>query len=128
MRAGCYEAIGDIQAAITDLRPAIRSVPDNTAGYLRLAQLYYKHGDPDDSLTTIRECLKLDPDHKECMAFYKDAKKLVAQIKAMHEMFGAGKQTECVEKGDQALAKEQMPKIVSLIKSKQCQCASKVSC
>lgn len=127
LRASCYESIGDIQSAITDLRPAIRSVPDNTGGYLHLAQLYYKHGDPDDSLTTIRECLKLDPDHKECMALYKNVKKLAGQVKSMQELYNAGKHAECVEKGNQALFKEKALKMVGLIKTKQCQCASKVS-
>ncbi|OQR79352.1 dnaJsubfamily C member 3-like [Tropilaelaps mercedesae] len=125
MRASCYEAIGDIQAAITDLRPAIRSVPDNTGGYFRLAELYRKFGEPDDALNTIRECLKLDPDHKECMFFYKNIKRLVAQLKSMQEMFNGGQHAECVEKGDLALSKEKTPKIVTLIRNKQCQCASK---
>ncbi|XP_003741372.1 dnaJ homolog subfamily C member 3 [Galendromus occidentalis] len=125
LRAECYEAIGDLNSAISDLRPAIRSVPDNTKGYLKLARLFHKHGEPEEGLTTIRECLKLDPDHKECMTFYKSIKKLVAQIKSMQDLFNAGKYGDCLEKGKQALSKENTPAIVTLVKTKQCHCASK---
>ena len=46
-------------------------VPDNTQAFLRASKLYYQMGDDEDSLKEIRECLKLDPDHKDCFPFYK---------------------------------------------------------
>ena len=66
-----------------------RLVHDNTPAFYRMSRLYYQMGDPEDSLRyrppgsvcvgimlgaghrEIRECLRLDPDHKECFPFYK---------------------------------------------------------
>lgn len=33
----------------------------------------------------VRECLKLDPDHKQCYSHYKQVKKLNKQIQAAEE-------------------------------------------
>ena len=38
--------------------------------------------DVPQALDHIRECLKIDPDHKLCFAFYKVAKKLNKQMEA----------------------------------------------
>lgn len=46
-------------------------LPDNTEGYYRISTLYYQLGEEEDGLREIRECLKLDPDHKKCYPFYK---------------------------------------------------------
>lgn len=84
-RAECFEAIGDIPAAIGDLRPTMKMKSDNTNGFLKLSELYYKLGDADESLIAIRECLKLDPDHKNCFTHYKKVKKLAAALKGMQD-------------------------------------------
>lgn len=36
--------------------------------------MLYKIGHATESLKSIRECLKLDPEHKDCFAFYKKIK------------------------------------------------------
>nr|KAG5696483.1 hypothetical protein BaRGS_016522 [Batillaria attramentaria] len=76
MRAESYVAIGELGKATGELRTTVKLIPDNTKGYLRLSMLHYEMGEEEDSLLQIRECLKLDPDHKECFAHYKKVKKL----------------------------------------------------
>ena len=46
-------------------RSVTKLTQDNTAGFFKLASLHYQLGEPDESLADVRECLKLDPDHKE---------------------------------------------------------------
>lgn len=95
IRAVAYEGLGDLRNAISDLRPTTTLRLDNTAGHLKISSLYYRLGDVEQSLAyvivlmlpeykinqicsfrEIRECLKLDPDHKECYMHYKHVKKL----------------------------------------------------
>ncbi|KAI7692877.1 DnaJ -like protein subfamily C member 3 [Sarcoptes scabiei] len=85
LRALCYENIGDIINAINDLRAVTKMKSDDTDGYYKLSQLHYSLGEPDESLNAIRECLKLDPDHKECHKYYKKVKKLANFYKTGHE-------------------------------------------
>lgn len=37
-------------------------------------------------LSEVRECLKLDPDHKQCFSHYKQVKKLNKQIMSAEEL------------------------------------------
>lgn len=126
MRATCYENLGDLMNAITDLRPTTRMVPDNTVGYLKLSKLHYKLGEADESLTVIRECLKLDPDHKDCFSHYKKVKKLAGQLRSLQELVGQSLYDECVEKGKAALRTEPdvMP-LVAQVRGRICHCHSK---
>ena len=50
LRITSHEAIGDLQSAITDLRVTTKLTADNTEGFLRLATLYYRMGDVEQSL------------------------------------------------------------------------------
>uniref|UniRef100_A0A914SH24 Uncharacterized protein n=1 Tax=Parascaris equorum TaxID=6256 RepID=A0A914SH24_PAREQ len=51
----------------------------------------------------IRECLKLNPDHKECFAFYKRVKKLVKMRESLSEFVQKERWMECLEKANQIL-------------------------
>ena len=51
-------------------RSVTKLTTDNTAGYFKLASLHYQLGEADESLADVRECLKLDPDHKENNTLY----------------------------------------------------------
>ncbi|XP_066245226.1 dnaJ homolog subfamily C member 3 [Euwallacea similis] len=75
-RAEMYLDSGDERAAIADLKVATRLQSDNTEGYLKLSEMLYKIGQATESLKAIRECLKLDPEHKKCFKFYKKIKKV----------------------------------------------------
>ncbi|PVD19108.1 hypothetical protein C0Q70_21667 [Pomacea canaliculata] len=106
MRADSYIAVGELFKATGELRTTVKLIPDNTKGYLRLSLLHYQMGEEEDSLLQIRECLKLDPDHKECFAHYKKVKKLAKQLSLANEMRNNGQYEECVEKSQQILQTE----------------------
>jgi len=76
MRSNCYLDLGDDVHAISDLRFTTKLVTDDTDGYYRLSSLQYQLGELEESLREIRECLKLDPEHKYCFPLYKTLKKL----------------------------------------------------
>lgn len=117
---------GDLPNAIGDLRATTKMRADNTDGYLKLSKLHYELGEPDESLTTIRECLKLDPDHKSCHSHYKKVKKLANQIKNMNDFASQSQYQECIDKADAALKTESsVGGIVHLIKSRKCHCLNK---
>ena len=54
----------------------------------------------------IRECLKLDPDDKNCQPHYKKVKKLVKQINAAQEAKNNGQYDECLNKAKQFMKTE----------------------
>lgn len=76
LRAEMHLANNDYMAAISDIKTTTKLQSDNTDGFLKLSKLLYKVGRATESLKSIRECLKLDPDHKECFPFYKKVKKI----------------------------------------------------
>ncbi|KAL0849689.1 hypothetical protein ABMA28_011655 [Loxostege sticticalis] len=76
LRAECYIALNDLFSAVSDIRSVNRLQQDSTDGYYRLATLLYRLGHVSDALKEIRECLKLDPEHKKCFPFYKKVKKV----------------------------------------------------
>lgn len=127
IRAECYIAQGEFFKAIGDIRPTTKLRNDNTKGYYKLSLLHYDIGDADESLTQIRECLKLDPDHKECFPHYKKVKKLVKQMQSAQDYKNGEQYQECVDKAKQILKTE--PNVFHyVIKAKSfiCHCNSKV--
>jgi DnaJ family protein C protein 3 len=106
LRAECYINQGDLFKAVSDLRPTTKLRPDNTAGYYKISLLQYDMGEADESLTDIRECLKLDPDHKECFPHYKKVKKLVKHMQSVATFISEEKYDECVSKAEAMLKTE----------------------
>ncbi|XP_017483875.1 PREDICTED: dnaJ homolog subfamily C member 3-like [Rhagoletis zephyria] len=126
MRAFAFEQMGDIVSAINDLRTLTRMKSDNTDGFYKLSKLHYSLGEPEESLNAIRECLKLDPDHKKCHDHYKKVKKLANLVKSASDYAAKNEFGDCVEKSTSALKVESSdPKMVFLIKSKMCHCLNK---
>nr|XP_019945309.1 PREDICTED: dnaJ homolog subfamily C member 3 [Paralichthys olivaceus] len=80
MRAECFIQMGEMGKAISDLKAASKLKSDNTQAFYKLSTIYYNLGDHGMSLNEVRECLKLDPDHKQCYSHYKQVKKLNAGI------------------------------------------------
>ena len=74
-RADCYLKLKDIEMAIADLSKAVQIKPDAKL-YLQLSQLHVQIDELPKSLIQIKECLRLDPDHKECKKQFKYVKKL----------------------------------------------------
>uniref|UniRef100_A0A7N5ZYB0 DnaJ homolog subfamily C member 3 n=1 Tax=Anabas testudineus TaxID=64144 RepID=A0A7N5ZYB0_ANATE len=86
MRAECFVQLGEMGKAISDLKAASKLKNDNTPAFYKLSTIYYNLGDHEMSLNEVRECLKLDPDHKQCYSHYKQVKKLNKQIQSAEEL------------------------------------------
>ncbi len=76
MRSEAYLGMGNAVYAISDLRAGTKLRPDDTAGFYKMASLHYRLGEAEEALNEVRECLRLDPDHKECYPLYKRVKKV----------------------------------------------------
>lgn len=120
-RADCFLKLGNAANAISDIRAVAKLTNDNTAAYLRLAQLHYVMGEEDESLKEIRECLKLDQDHKECHKHYKVVKKLVKQMTSAQDKINESDYIGAITNLEKALKIETSEKkIVVKIYSRLC--------
>ncbi|KAK2860440.1 hypothetical protein Q7C36_004606 [Tachysurus vachellii] len=106
LRAECYIRIGEPKKAILDLTPAARLRTDNRAAFLKLSRLLYDLGQHHESLSEIRECLKLDQDDKECFAHYKQVKKLSKQLDSAEELISEQRYQEAIEKYESVMRTE----------------------
>ena len=123
MRATCYEYTGDAFKAIQDLKPVTKLTNDDTEGHLKISQLYYSIGDGEESLKEIRECLKLDQDHKACHKHYKRVKKLVKFLTTAQEYMDANQYEDALLKLNAAYKFENSnQRFVVSIKEKMCKC------
>eukprot|EP00123_Amoebidium_parasiticum_P016084 comp23282_c0_seq1/m.38135 comp23282_c0_seq1/g.38135 ORF comp23282_c0_seq1/g.38135 comp23282_c0_seq1/m.38135 type:complete len:481 (-) comp23282_c0_seq1:713-2155(-) len=103
IRAEANLALGNMAEAIGDYTRATRLTNDNTNGFLKLSQLYYQSGEAQNSLAQIRECLKLDPDHKDCFAHYKRVKKLAQTMNGLESAESEERWEDAVGKIENAL-------------------------
>ncbi|XP_068732084.1 dnaJ homolog subfamily C member 3-like isoform X1 [Montipora capricornis] len=127
LRADCHKQMGDIVAAISDIKPTTKLVSDNTGAYLQLSELHYDMGELEDALREIRECLKLDPEHKDCYPFYKKMKKLNKQMGSSQDLINQGDYEEALSKLKQALKTEsQVPSLLNKIRRQMCHCYLKL--
>lgn len=106
LRAACYEALGDPMGAIADVRSMTKLQSDNAQGFFRLSSLYYRNGQVDEALKRIRECLKLDPEHKECFPFYKKIKKISKSLVEAQSSEESSDYDKCVRFANAVLADE----------------------
>merc|ERR1711973_101916 len=79
---------------------------DNTAASFKLSNLHYQIGEAEESLIEIRECLKLDPEHKDCYPFYKKLKKVAKYLNKAKESREQQEWNECVENAQKVLSNE----------------------
>jgi len=105
LRAEAYRQLGQLGEAVGDMMRATKLVPGDVDGYLLLAKLHYETGDRSEALKQIRECVKLDGDHKPAFKFYKLLKKVVKQ---------ADKVTDYINKGQAAQALDGIQKLREL--------------
>merc|ERR1711971_1477859 len=82
MRADAYLGAGNTMNAISEMRAMTKLTNDNTEGFFKLSTMHYQLGEGEESLQQVRECLKLDPEHKDCYPFYKKVKKVAKFITA----------------------------------------------
>ncbi|XP_077473375.1 dnaJ homolog subfamily C [Stigmatopora argus] len=106
MRADCFIQLGELGKAINDLKATSKLRNDNTHAYYQLSTIYYNLGDHELSLSEVRECLKLDPDHKQCFGHYKQVKKLNKQIRSAEDMIQEQRYDEAVSKYEAVMKTE----------------------
>merc|ERR1719219_2505182 len=99
-------------AQLREMRAMTKLTNDNTDGYFKLSTMHYQLGEGDESLQQIRECLKLDPEHKDCYPFYKKVKKVVKFLTAAQEAQSSQDWEECVNTANKVLKNE--PKIENI--------------
>ncbi|XP_028655384.2 dnaJ homolog subfamily C member 3a isoform X1 [Erpetoichthys calabaricus] len=125
-RADCFISLGELGKAIGDLKAASKLKNDNTQAFLKVSKIYYQLGDHEMSLNEIRECLKLDPDHKQCFSHYKQVKKLNKQILSAEELIRDERYTEAINKYELVMKTE--PNVLHYTmqaKERICHCLSK---
>ncbi|KAI5638608.1 dnaJ domain-containing protein [Phthorimaea operculella] len=126
LRAESYTELNDLFSAVSDLRSVNRLQQDSTDGYYRLAVLLYQLGHVSDSLKEIRECLKLDPEHKKCFPFYKKIKKIDKFLLDCEEASEARNFKKCIESANKVLKLEDDVTLVVFEARKWlCSCTSK---
>uniref|UniRef100_A0A8C0RJV9 DnaJ homolog subfamily C member 3 n=1 Tax=Canis lupus familiaris TaxID=9615 RepID=A0A8C0RJV9_CANLF len=126
LRAECFIKEGEPRKAISDLKAASKLKNDNTEAFYKISTLYYQLGDHELSLSEVRECLKLDQDHKRCFAHYKQVKKLNKLIESAEELIRDGRYTDATSKYESVMKTE--PTVSEYtIRSKEriCHCFSK---
>lgn len=106
LRSECYLGLGNVIHAISDIRTVTKLTSDNTAAYFKLANLHYQIGEAEESLAEIRECLKLDPEHKDCYPFYKKIKKVAKFLIAAKDSRERQQWDECVSNAQKVLKNE----------------------
>lgn len=106
LRAEAYMGVGNMIHAISDIKSMTKLTSDNTVGFHKLALLHYQLGESEEALMEIRECLKLDPEHKDCYPFYKSLKKVAKSISAAQEAQNNQDWDECVASAKKVLKNE----------------------
>nr|XP_056717871.1 dnaJ homolog subfamily C member 3 [Euleptes europaea] len=126
LRAECYIKEGEPGKAIGDLKAASKLKSDNTEAFYKLSTIYYQLGDHELSLSEVRECLKLDQDHKECFSHYKQVKKLNKQIVTAEELIQEGRYQEAIDKYKTVMKTEPtVSAYTTRAKERVCHCLSK---
>ncbi|XP_041856994.1 dnaJ homolog subfamily C member 3a [Melanotaenia boesemani] len=121
MRAESYIQMGEMGKAISDLKAASKLKNDNTQAFYKLSNIYYNLGDHEMSLNEVRECLKLDPDHKQCYSHYKQVKKLNKQIQSAEELIQEQRYEDAVSKYEAVMKTEpNVPHFSLLAKERIC--------
>ncbi|XP_040202853.1 dnaJ homolog subfamily C member 3-like isoform X2 [Rana temporaria] len=126
LRSECYLRIGELSKAIQDLKPTTKLRNDNRAAFLKLSRLYYTMGEHEESLSQVRECLKLDQDDKDCFSHYKQVKKLSRQLESAEELIRDHRYESAIEKFEAAIKTEPNVEIYRKeAKERICHCLSK---
>ncbi|XP_014481978.1 PREDICTED: dnaJ homolog subfamily C member 3 [Dinoponera quadriceps] len=105
-RAESYLVLGDYMSAISDIRSTTKLLSDNTEGFFKLSTWLYRLGQVEEALKEIRECLKLDPDHKECFPFYKKIRKISKLLQDAEKASEDSRYEECVDSAGRVLKQE----------------------
>ncbi|TMW49100.1 hypothetical protein DOY81_005834 [Sarcophaga bullata] len=105
-RADAYIEMNDLLAAISDLRSVNKLSQDSTEGYYHLALLLYKIGHATSALKEIRDCLKFDPEHKDCFPFYKKLRKVEKGLSGAEAARDEKQYQDCIASAETVLKHE----------------------
>lgn len=105
-RADAYIEENDLLSAISDFRSVNKLSQDSTDGYFRLAVLLYKIGHATSALKEIRECLKYDPEHKDCFPFYKKLRKVEKSLSVAEKARDEKNNADCILSAESVLKQE----------------------
>jgi len=126
LRANALENLGELRKAISDLKPTVILRLDNREAYLKMSVLWYKLGDIEQSLEEVRQCLKLDQEHKLCKAHYKHVKKINKTFLKGKQYMGESDWTEAIKRFEKVLTMEpNVPNLTVEMKLKICECFMK---
>nr|XP_060625469.1 dnaJ homolog subfamily C member 3 [Anolis sagrei ordinatus] len=126
LRADCYIKEGEPGKAVGDLKAAAKLKSDNTEAFYKISIIYYQLGDHELSLSEVRECLKLDQDHKECFSHYKQIKKLSKQIVSAEDFIREERYQDAIDKYETVMKTDtQVPVYTTRAKERICYCLSK---
>lgn len=112
LRSEMHMENNDVQAAVSDIKSATKLQSDNVQGYYKLSSVLYQLGQASEALKYIRECLKLDPEHKDCFPFYKKIKKVEKALTEAENYIEEKNFPECIESGNKALKLERDVKMI----------------
>uniref|UniRef100_A0A1A9WRY1 J domain-containing protein n=1 Tax=Glossina brevipalpis TaxID=37001 RepID=A0A1A9WRY1_9MUSC len=122
-RSDAYIQIDDLEDAISDLRSVNRLSQDSVDGYYQLAKLLYRIGHVHVALKEIRECLKLDPEHKDCFPFYKKLRKVEKSLTSAEQFRDEEQYGSCINSAEMVLKHEEDETMVIFeAKSLLCSC------
>eukprot|EP00041_Stephanoeca_diplocostata_P008263 m.120660 g.120660 ORF g.120660 m.120660 type:complete len:486 (+) comp17246_c0_seq1:257-1714(+) len=102
LRAQAYQKSGQTGEAIGDVSRAAKLKSGNVEAFLLLSRLHYATGARNEALTQIRECVKLDADHKEAFKFYKKLKKFNKIMDKIDDNLGKNRFAEAVKNIEKA--------------------------
>lgn len=93
----------------------------------KLSKLLYEIGHAADALKEIRECLKLDPEHKLCFPFYKKIKKIDKFIADAENSKETNNFEDCLSSAEKILKNEkEVPMIIFSANQFLCNCNVKL--
>lgn len=96
MRADCFQQQNQLEMAASDYlyiyahysyRRAAKLRPDNIHALLRLSNLRLDLGEPREAISSLKDCLKFDIEHKECKRLFKATKKFLKEYDKLEGMF-----------------------------------------
>ncbi|CAP24943.1 Protein CBR-DNJ-28 [Caenorhabditis briggsae] len=114
LRGQCHIAENRLKLAIHDFKHASKLSSDNTDLLYDMSVLEYEVGNVRDALSSIRDCLKLNPDQKKCYSSYKSLRKIVKFLDSMKNSIENEQWSSCLETGAKLLQSDNQELVVKI--------------
>ena len=112
LRSEMHMQNNDHLAAVNDIKAATKLRSDDTQGYYKMSTLLYQLGNSGDALKAIRDCLKLDPEHKDCFPFYKRIRKIDKFLTEANEFLEQNNFVECINSASKVIKNERQVQMI----------------